>query len=125
MKNGSSFFKRMKLWPYWIRAEAHLAHSPVSLIAAGGYLRKEPGVILQYLLSIFSMLCQSVTWKLLGQEVVSVLVLSVLGGTFPLFTFTQIFEYFLCQIFINVQEELAIIIEESKSKEKQVRTLGF
>ena len=75
---------------------------------------------------IFSILCQSVAWKLLGQEVASVLhPPHSPWGTFPLLTFTRIFEYLLFQPFINLQEELALILEEPRSKEKRVRTLGF
>lgn len=47
------------------------------------------------------------------------------GGTFPLFTFTWIFEYLSFQPFINLQEEIARILEETRYKEKRVRTLGF
>jgi len=125
MKNVSSvFFTGMNLWPYCIRPEVHLACSPVSLIVACGCLGKEPGVIPQHFLYIFSILCQSVTWRLLGQEFASVWVLSP-WRTFPLFTFTWIFEYLLFQPFINLQEDIALINEELKSKEKWVRTLGF
>lgn len=33
----------MKLWPFWVRPEMCLGHSPVSLIVACGDLGKEPG----------------------------------------------------------------------------------
>lgn len=37
------FFTRMKLWPFWVRPEMHLGHSPVSLIVTCGDLGKELG----------------------------------------------------------------------------------
>lgn len=46
-------------------------------------------------------------------------------GTFSLFTFTWTFEFILFHPFIKPKYELALILEEPKSKEKCLRTLAF
>lgn len=94
----------------------HLACRPLFLIVACGCIRREPGITLCYFLYIFSMLCQAVAWKLLGQETASVLVLRVPEGSLFCSLSQGFLNTFFFQLFINLQKELALNLEEPRSK---------